>query len=242
MTNMSALRCCFLARSGIAAGLQQTIVSLLRQYCGSRVRAARGEICLKSSALGTACTSDLLAGQNPAYGTGYLPRWLGMPISRKSSSTAPSCVPISMPLARPKKGDQALGRSRGGLSTKIHALVDGLGMLAKFSLTGGQAGDSPEALPLLGELRPDSVAADKAYDTDALIAHLHTIDAQAVIPSRANRREQRPLDKHLYRSRNLVERFFARIKQFRRIATRYDKLSERFSAFIALAAAFIWLV
>ncbi|MCM2481864.1 IS5 family transposase [Burkholderia glumae] len=142
----------------------------------------------------------------------------------------------------PKKGDQALGRSRGGLSTKIHALVDGLGMLAKFSLTGGQAGDSPEALPLLGELRPDSVAADKAYDTDALIAHLHTIDAQAVIPSRANRREQRPLDKHLYRSRNLVERFFARIKQFRRIATRYDKLSERFSAFIALAAAFIWLV
>ena len=115
-------------------------------------------------------------------------------------------------------------------------------MLAKFSLTGGQAGDSPEALPLLGKLRPGSVAADKAYDTDALIAHLHAIDAQAVIPSRANRREQRPLDKHLYRSRNLVERFFARIKQFRRIATRYDKLSQRFGAFIALAASSIWLV
>ncbi|WP_165971636.1 IS5 family transposase, partial [Cupriavidus sp. L7L] len=117
-----------------------------------------------------------------------------------------------MPPEHPKKGDQALGRSRGGLSTKIHALVDGLGMLAKFRLTGGQAGDSPEALPLLGEVRPNSVAADKAYDTDALIEHLHKFDVQAVIPSRANRLVQRPLDKHLYRSRNLVERFFARIK------------------------------
>lgn len=142
----------------------------------------------------------------------------------------------------PKKRDQALGRSRGGLSTKIHALVDGLGMLAKFSLTGGQAGDSPEALPLLGEFKPGSVAADKAYDTDALITHLHAIGAQAVIPSRTNRREQRPLDRHLYRSRNLVERFFARIKQFRRVATRYDKLSQRYASFVAAAASFIWLV
>ncbi|WP_454753719.1 IS5 family transposase [Cupriavidus necator] len=142
----------------------------------------------------------------------------------------------------PKKGDQALGRSRGGLSTKIHALVDGLGMLARFRLSGGQAGDSPEALPLLGSLCPGSVAADKAYDTDALIEHLHKFDVQAVIPSRANRLVQRPLEKHLYRSRNLVERFFARIKQFRRIATRYDKLSERFASFVALASALIWLV
>ncbi|NUX52571.1 transposase [Paraburkholderia sp. JPY418] len=97
-------------------------------------------------------------------------------------------------------------------------------------------------MPLLGELRPGIVAADKAYDTDAIIAHLRALDVQAVIPSRANRREQRPLDKRLYRSRNLVERFFARIKQFRRIATRYDKLSERFAAFVAVAASFIWLV
>lgn len=141
-----------------------------------------------------------------------------------------------------KKGDQALGRSRGGLGTKIHALVDGLGMLAKFRLTGGQAGDSPEALPLLGELQPRSVAADRAYDTDALIAHLSSLDATAVILSRCNRREQRAPDKDLYRSRNLVERFFARIKQFRRIATRYEKLSERFASFVAVTASFIWLV
>ncbi|WP_150811463.1 IS5 family transposase [Pandoraea sputorum] len=122
-----------------------------------------------------------------------------------------------------KKSDQAWGQSRGCLSTKIHTPVDGLGMLTRFSLTGGQAGDSPQALPLLGQLRPDSVAADKAYDSDAFLAHLHRIDAQAVIPSCANRREQRPLDKPLYCSRHFLERFFARIKQFRRVATRYDK-------------------
>jgi transposase len=113
------------------------------------------------------------------------------------------------------------------LTTKIHALVDGLGMLARFRLTGGQAGDSPEALSLLDDLKPASLAADKAYDSNAILQHLESAGIQAVIPSRANRLEQRPLDEHLYASRNLVERFFCRIKQFRRIATRYDKLSER---------------
>src|SRR5258707_7542498 len=96
-------------------------------------------------------------------------------------------MPTSMPPARRKKGEQAIGRSRGGLSTKIHALVDGLGMLARFHLTGGQAGDSPEALPLLGELKPASLAADKAYDTNALLQHLESAGNPTVIPRRANR-------------------------------------------------------
>ena len=114
-------------------------------------------------------------------------------------------------------------------------------MLARFHLTAGQAGDSPEALTLLGELKPASLAADKAYDSNAILQHLESAGIQAVIPSRANRVAQRPLDEHLYASRNLVERFFCRIKQFRRVATRYDKLSERFSSFVALSAAFIWI-
>jgi len=140
-----------------------------------------------------------------------------------------------------KKGEQALGRSRGGLSTKIHALVEGLGSLARFQLTGGQAGDSPQALPLLQDLQPDSVSADKAYDTDQILEYLAVNNIEAVIPPRSNRLVQRPFDKHLYKNRNLVERFFCRIKQFRRIATRYDKLAERFASFIALAASVIWL-
>jgi transposase len=120
-------------------------------------------------------------------------------------------------------------------------LVEGLGSLARFHLTGGEAGDSPQALLLLGDLLPDSLSADKAYDTDAILEHLAAKDIQAVIPPRSHRVVQRSFDQHLYKNRNLVERFFCRIKQFRRIATRYDKLAERFASFVALTAAVIWL-
>ena len=116
-----------------------------------------------------------------------------------------------------------------------------MGSLARFCLTGGEAGDSPEALPLLGELKPGSLSADKAYDTDAILEHLAATGIEAVIPPRSHRLVQRPFDRDLYKNRNLVERFFCRIKQFRRIATRYDKLAERFASFVALSAAIIWL-
>ena len=116
-----------------------------------------------------------------------------------------------------------------------------MGSLARFRLTGGEAGDSPQALPLLGDLLPDSLSADKAYDTDAIIEHLAANEIQAVIPPKSNRIVTRSFDQHLYKNRNLGERFFCRIKHFRRIATRYDKLAERFASFVALAAAIIWL-
>ena len=113
--------------------------------------------------------------------------------------------------------------------------------MARFALSGGEAGDSPEALPLLKGLTPGSVSADKAYDSDAILDYLDKAHIEAVIPPRANRVIQRPFDKHRYKARNLVERFFCRIKQFRRIATRYDKLSQSFSSFVALTASIIWL-
>ena len=116
-----------------------------------------------------------------------------------------------------------------------------MGSLARFHLTGGEVGDCPQALPLLLDLKPASLSADKAYDSDAILEHLATNGIEAVIPPKRNRLIQRPYDKHLYKNRNLVERFFCRIKQFRRIATRYDKLAERFASFVALAAAVIWL-
>ena len=127
------------------------------------------------------------------------------------------------------------------MSTKIHALVEGLGSLARFRLTGGEAGDRPEALPLLGDLPPDSLSADQAYDTDAILEHLAKRGIDAVIPPRSHRIVQRAFDRHQDKSRNSVERFFCRIKQFRQIATRYDKLTERFASFVALTAAVIWL-
>jgi len=100
--------------------------------------------------------------------------------------------------------------------------------MARFSLTGGEAGDSPQALPLFKDLRPGSVSADKAYDSDAIIEHLTAAGIEPVIPPRSNRLVQRHFDKHLYKNRNLVGRFFCRIKQFRRIGPRYDKLAARF--------------
>ena len=94
---------------------------------------------------------------------------------------------------------------------------------------------------LLSNLRAESIAADKAYDADGVLAVIATCGAQAVIPPKKTRLVQRPFDRHLYKNRNLIERFFCRLKQFRRIATRYDKLASRFSAFIAIAATLIWL-
>ena len=82
---------------------------------------------------------------------------------------------------------------------------------------------------------------DKAYDSDAILDRLYASNIEAVIPPRRNRCVQREFDKHRYKSRNLVERFFCRIKQFRRIATRYDKLAQRFSSFVAFTASVIWL-
>ena len=128
------------------------------------------------------------------------------------------------------------------MSTKIHAAVDGLGNLARFRLTGGERHDITEAANLIeGMQNVGAVVADKAFDAASLLECIETMNATAVIPPRANRKEVRSYDAHVYKSRNLIERFFARIKQFRRIATRYDKLAVRFEAFISITAAYIWL-
>lgn len=128
------------------------------------------------------------------------------------------------------------------MSTKIHAAVDALGNLARFRLTGGERHDITEAANLIdGMQNVGAVVADKAFDAASLLECIETMNATAVIPPRANRKEVRSYDAHVYKSRNIIERFFARIKQFRRIATRYDKLAVRFEAFISITAAYIWL-
>jgi transposase len=110
-------------------------------------------------------------------------------------------------------------------------------------LTPGQAGDAPtypEVMAAVPEACPvASVAADKAFDSDAIRADLKARDIEAVIPALACRKEPIPYDKSKYRRRNKVERLFSKLKQFRRVATRYDKLDETFLAFIHLTAAWI---
>lgn len=120
-------------------------------------------------------------------------------------------------------------------------MVDALGRPVRGSLTAGQVNDITQALPLLQGLCISALVADKAYDTDALLAHLKSIGACAVIPPTARRLHQRRFSKVAYRDRNLIERWFCRLKQFRRIATRYEKLAERFISFISLVSALCWL-
>lgn len=127
------------------------------------------------------------------------------------------------------------------MTTKIHVVVDALGNPVAVSLTPGQASDISQAAPLLEEVAPDAFLADKAYDADALIETLEQRGIEPVIPPKANRIVQRQTDFALYRERNLVERFFCKLKGFRAIATRYDKLASTFLAAVQFVSIVFWL-
>jgi len=111
----------------------------------------------------------------------------------------------------------------------------------KFLLTPGQTHDITQAAPLLEGLAAEQVIADKGYDGDKVLQIVHDQGGQAVIPPKRNRKVQRLYDKQLYRERNHIERLFAKLKQCRRIATRYDKTARNFLAFLHLAASMILL-
>ena len=151
--------------------------------------------------------------------------------------------PISTAPARPKKDeDQAIGRSRGGLSSKIHALVDALGKPLAFLLTPGQADDLVGADALLPQMTANRLIADTAFDADKrVLAPLAAAGKSAVIPPRSNRLAPREFDRELYKARHLIENFFCKLKQFRAIATRYNKTARNFLAAVHLTAATIWL-
>ena len=144
-----------------------------------------------------------------------------------------------------KKGDQeqAIGRSRGGRTTKIHALVDGEGRPCALLLTGGNVADITGAAQLLAATEPcKELIADKAYDADHLRNFLQARGTLAVIPNKINRVYRYPFDQEKYKARNVIERTIGRIKDFRAIATRYDKTARNFLAGICLAAAVIWWI
>ena len=144
---------------------------------------------------------------------------------------------------RPKKhGAQAIGRSRGGLTTKIHALVDALGNPVEVMLSPGQDHDLTCAQPLIEAVDPGALIADKAFDADAFIAALNDRAIVPVDPIEIQPTNPAPpCDFALYCERNLVERFFNKLRHFRAIATVYDKLAEIFLAAVHLACAAILL-
>jgi transposase len=139
--------------------------------------------------------------------------------------------------------DQALGRSRGGWGTKIHAATIDENCAVALHLTAGQAHDGRQFESLYESLDPDNVlesaALDKGYDADRIRARLAHDGIEPVIPPISTRSKKLPYDKELYRGRNRIERYFNKLKQFRRIATRYDKLAKTFLAALHLVAAFL---
>lgn len=148
------------------------------------------------------------------------------------------------PHGAPQKAEQdseAVGKSRGGLSTKIHAAVDALGNPVRLLLTAGQASEYGQFLRLIKGFSADYVLAGKEYDSNEFIAAVGKTKAEPVIPPRKNQLVQRGYDKELYKERNLVERFFQKLKHFRRIAIRYERLGRNYQTMLSLVASVIWL-
>lgn len=148
---------------------------------------------------------------------------------------------------------EALGRSRGGLTTKIHARVDGKGRPFTFELTPGQQHDATMAETLMRQgtirsgkrgrprVRPQRLVADKAYGSRQFKQALRRRGIQPVIPRKRNQKRGRPHNANLYRERNIIERFFGRLKHFRAVATRYDKRATTYLATVLLASIVLCL-
>ena len=146
---------------------------------------------------------------------------------------------------RGERGEQtqAIGRSRGGRNTKIHAVADVKGRLLSILLTGGEAHDCPLAEVVIRGARPaKKLLGDKAYDSAPLRHWLDERGTKAVIPSKCNRKQPFTFNKKAYRLCHRVENAFCRLKDFRRIATRYDRLARNFMASVCLIAAIVWWI
>jgi len=140
-----------------------------------------------------------------------------------------------------KNGEQALGRSRGGFSCKIHITVDGLGNPLRFTLTGGHRHDITQAYHLLEGFDFERLIADRGYSAEHFITYLLEQGIEAVIPPHQRAKVLREYDEWLYRERHLIECFINKIKHFRRIFSRFEKLDSSFLGFLYFTGTLIWL-
>ena len=163
--------------------------------------------------------------------------------SPRSSWIQRLCGPILQRQVPPKKNggqtSEALGRSQGGFTTKLNAAVSDAFLPLRFTLTAGARHDVTQAPTLITGYTCQYIIADAAYDSDALREIIVAQGAVAVIRPRKNRVADRPYDKKVYKRRNVIERFFHRLKQYRRVATRYDKYANRYLGFVYFAALLI---
>ena len=139
------------------------------------------------------------------------------------------------------QSNQALGRSRGGFTTKVHGLCDALGNPLDFILTGGETAECSQALSLLNNRKYGAVLADKGYDSNSIIDHIKSHKARAVIPPKKNRIQARKYDKNMYKERYKIECLFGFLKHYRRLFSRFEKIAARFQAFLHFVGALQWL-
>ena len=137
--------------------------------------------------------------------------------------------------------DQVFGKTKGGRNTKLHALVDVKGKPLNVILIPGQQSELKTVRMLLGNVRDKIVLADKGYDSDQLRREIRKGRGYALIPGRKNRKREVLYVESLGRKRHVVENFFARIKRFRRVSTRYDRLASSYLGFVHLVSASLWL-
>lgn len=225
-----------------AVPLPATIVLLSTPSDTSPRLASLGVTSLAASATSTPFGNATIAGARKASGVGS-PKRSKTRMRSGSSSIALRSGPTHPQPGRKKNPDgsggqdeQALGRSRGGFGTKIHAAVTPLGHAAELELTGAEASDCKHLCGLIEGHEPDAVLADKGYDSGENREAIEAMGADPCVPGRKNRKEQIEYDRHLYKERNVVERYFGKLKQWRRVATRYDKKARNYLGFVWIAS------
>ena len=144
-------------------------------------------------------------------------------------------------LPEEKNGSEGVGASRGGPTTKINVLCDALGNPVRIVIGEGQRHDLHFASALVEGISGVIIIGDKGYDANAFVEKLEHQGCQVVIPSRVNRTQQRDIDLHIYQFRTYVEVFFQRIKRYRRISTRFEKLSVTYMGMVLIASTMVWL-
>jgi transposase len=134
--------------------------------------------------------------------------------------------------------EQSIGRSKGWVSSKLHAACDALGNPVRFFVTAGQRSDYIKALDLI---KSQGMSGDKGYDAHYVVEAVTSTGDEAVIPPRSQRKTTKAYDKEVYKEKNLIERMFNKLKHFRRVATRYDTLDVAYLAFALFAGIYLWL-
>ncbi len=215
-------------------------ISWKRSY-GNCVQAPHGEIFPKNFVLGKLLTIALIVGQARDCGINFF-RLRGV-LDQEWVFIDGSYIRVHQHASGARHGfKRAIGQSRGGRTTKIHLATDANGLPIDFKITGGDVHDSQVAKQLIDTVDEATyLIADKGYDAGHIRIYAQNKDMIPIIPIRSNRkRSNKEFDKYLYQLRHLAENAFARLKHFRAIATRFDKLARNYQSIIYIACIFIW--